>query len=76
MVLSEIEMQFADGTVVCPGKNLLLPSEMVAHTRTGTEKDHRDSVVQDEGRTVGGSDTNKTKSWKRMRYKAGQSFKE
>lgn len=58
IVLTEIKMQFADGIMVCPGKSSLLPSEMVAQTRTGTGKDHRDSIVQDKGF----SDMNKMKT--------------
>jgi len=48
MVLTEMDTQFADGTVVCPGKSSLLP-EMVAQTMTGTKKDHRDLMAQDKG---------------------------
>lgn len=39
-----------------------MPSEMVGQTRTGTKKDRRDSIAQDEGRRVGFSNTNKMKA--------------
>lgn len=62
MVLTQTKPRFADGSTVGPRKISLWPSERAAQSRPGAGKDHRDSIEQDRGRTVGFSKTNETKA--------------